>query len=222
MSSQSPPRQRHLYHPPAHRSATYIILQPTAAPPISSSSRPQRHLLETLLQHFTHVRPDLVGLTARELLQDAELAVEVDDGPRRRLIHLETLPDRLGGVVMPLDQPLSGDVIGELQTHREWRGSGHHGRRNLGTGNAPSLVHISARDVSQKLRYFSVFFLDMYKKFALYNISKTNCPKSEEKIMRLRGFGCLNPSTRPKLRGDALACHVTTHQYPNIGHFRWG
>ena len=106
----------------------------TKAPPASSLRRRQRRLLEALLQHAAHVRPDFIRLAAGELLEHAELAVELDDGSGRRLVHLQTLPDRLRRVIVALHQPLARDVISELaargglevktapvRRYREWR-----------------------------------------------------------------------------------------------------
>ena len=117
---------------PIYRRALYTTLPPTATPPLPFSRRPPRHLLQSLLQHAAHVRPDFVGLAAGELPQHAELAVEVDNGSGRGLVHLEPLPDSLRRVVMSLDQTFSRDVIGELAanvTEESARSGGNGGSR---------------------------------------------------------------------------------------------
>ena len=68
-------------------------------------------LLELLVQELLDIGVDDFALGALELGQDALLAEVVEDGPRLVGEDLQAVADRLGLVVLPLDERLPRDVV---------------------------------------------------------------------------------------------------------------
>jgi len=63
------------------------------------------------LQVRLHVGPDLLALSTVEILANALLSVEIQHGLSAGLEHLQPVPDRLGLVILSLDQVLASLVI---------------------------------------------------------------------------------------------------------------